>query len=324
MKPVSNAEQPMVECDSAALLHRIVNQAEVPSNRGNFEWQHYCARHEGIENILSDQVGLPMYISQAMVAEETRSRAIVRPEGIMVLFKAMHQHDGAVPEMMVSLRLWIEPHRVISAREHDIDALLTIRDEMLASQGPASTADFLIDMIGHVYDEFDPLIDAMEAELDALEALVERENTEAVCGRLAALERRAAIFNRHLSPQAAIFQLVGANHCPLVSDDDRDHLNELDSRLRGILEALRDLRERALIIDQRIQRIEEFRQTKANLVFALAATLFLPATFLTGLFGVNVGGIPWLNEPMGFVIISVICITLIGVSYAMIRRGRWL
>lgn len=324
MKPASITEQAKIECDSGALLHRIVNQTAMPNDRTDFEWQHYCARHDGVENILNEQLGLPMFISQAMIAEETRSRAIVRPEGVMVLFKAMHQHDGAVPEMMVSLRLWIEPHRVISAREHDIDALLTIRDEMLAGHGPSSTADFLIDMIGHVYDEFDPLIDAMEAELDTLEALVERENTEAVCGRLAALERRAAIFNRHLSPQAAIFQLVGANHCPLVSDDDRDHLNELDSRLRGILEALRDLRERALIIDQRIQRIEEFRQTKANLVFAVAATLFLPATFLTGLFGVNVGGIPWLHEPMGFVIISAICITLIGVSYAMIRRGRWL
>lgn len=320
--PVASAAQ--AESPPGGLVHRIANRAVVPTNRTNFEWLHYCARHDGIEDILNNQLGVPMFISQAMVAEETRSRAIVRPEGIMVLFKAMHQHDGAVPEMMVSLRLWIEPHRIISAREHDIDALLTIRDEMLAGHGPSSTADFLIDMIGHVYDEFEPLVDTMEAELDALETLVEREKTDEVCGRLGALERRAAIFNRHLSPQAAIFQLVGATHCPIVSDDDRDHLNELDSRLRGILEALRDLRDRALIIDQRIQRIEEFRQTKANLAFAIAATLFLPATFLTGLFGVNVGGIPWLNEPMGFIIISAICITLIGASYVMIRRGHWL
>jgi zinc transporter len=311
-------------CPPGALVHHIANRTPTADERANFEWLHYCARHEGIEDILNDQLGLPMFISQAMVADETRSRAIVRPEGIMVLFKAMHQHDGADPEMMVSLRLWIEPHRVVSARERDIDALLTIRDEMEAGTGPASTADFLIDMIGHVYDEFEPLIDAMEVEIDALELLVEREETEAVCGRLAALERRTAIFNRHLAPQAAIFRLVASNSCPLVSDDDRDHLNELDSRLHGILEALRDIRERALIIDQRIQRIEEFRQTRANLVFAVAATLFLPATFLTGLFGVNVGGIPWMNEPTGFAIIGLICLALIGASYLMIRRGRWL
>lgn len=320
MKP--DPTQP--ECPSDALVHHIVNRTPAPGERARFEWLHYCARHEGIEDILNDRLGLPMFISRAMVADETRSRAIVRPDGIMVLFKAMHQHDGANPEMMVSLRLWIEPHRIVSTREHDIDALLTIRDEMNAGNGPASTTDLLIDMIGHVYDEFDPLIDAMEVEIDALEALVEREETEAVCGRLSALERRSAIFNRHLAPQSAIFQLVGASRCPLVSDDDRDHLNELDSRLRGILESLRDLRDRALIIDQRIQRIEEFRQTRANLVFAVAATLFLPATFLTGLFGANVGGVPWLNEPKGFLFISIICLGLIGVSYALIRRGRWL
>ena len=59
-------------------------------------------------------------------------------------------------------------------------------------------------------------------------------------------------------------------------------------------------------------------------MFAVAATLFLPATFLTGLFGVNVGGIPWMNEPTGFAIIGLICLALIGASYLMIRRGRWL
>ena len=324
MKLAHLAGTPQVETPPGGLIHHIVNRTMASGERAKFEWLHFCARHDDIESALNDQLGLPMFISQALVAQETRSRAIVRPEGIMVLFKAMHQHDGADPEMMVSLRLWIEPHRIVSAREHDIDALLTIGDEMAAGYGPTSTADFLIDMIGHVYDEFDPLIDAMETEIDSLEALVEREETAAVCGRLAALERRAAIFHRHLAPQSAIFTLVGASRCPIVGDDDRDHLNELDSRLHGILETLRDMRERALIIDQRIQRIEEFRHTKANLVFAVAATLFLPATFLTGLFGMNVGGIPWLDEPMGFVLMSGICLALIGASYAMIRGGRWL
>lgn len=281
-------------------------------------------RHQEIEEYLCHELGIPMFIASAMVAEETRSRAIVRREGIMVLFKAMHQHDGADPEMMVSLRIWIEAGRIISAREHDIDAVHTLRDEMHHAKGPESTTDFLIDMIGHVYDEFDPLIDAMDIEIDRLEELVEREQTEAVCGRLSALERRAAIFFRYLSPQSAIFALISASRCPLVSDDDRDHLNELDSRLNGMLEVLRDLRERSNIVDQRIQRIEEFRQTKANLVFAVAATLFLPASFLTGLFGGNVGGVPWLENAQGFLFLSVLCLVVMAGSYILIRRNRWL
>lgn len=306
------------------LVHHIANMAMEETEHSRFEWLHYCVRHDGIMDILSKQLGIPEFIVSAMTADETRSRAIVRPDGMMVLFKAMHQHDGANPEMMVSLRLWIEPNRIITAREHDIDALLTIRDEILEGKGPASPSDFLIHMIGHVYDEFDPLVDKMEAEIDELEALAEREETEAICGRLAALEKRAAIFTRHLAPQSAIFELIGGNRCPLVSDEDRDHLNELDSRQRGLIEALRDLRERSIIIDQRIQRIEEFRQTKANLVFALVATLFLPASFLTGLFGGNVGGIPWFEDARGFVFLSVVCLVVMLASYLLIRRNRWL
>lgn len=305
-------------------MHRLANQVATPTTLSQFEWLHFCMRHNAIEEYLFRELGIPMFIANAMIADETRSRAIVRENGIMVLFKAMHRHDGANPEMMVSLRLWIDAHRIVSTREQDIDAVLTLRDEIIAGSGPASTMDFLIDMIGHVYDEFDPLIDSMEREIDELEELAKRQETEMVCGRLSAIERRATIFTRHLSPQSAIFKLIGTSRCSIVTDDDRDHLNELDSRLKGMLEALRDVRERSTIIDQRIQRIEEFRQTKANLVFAVAATLFLPASFITGLFGSNVAGVPWLQHPLGFVYLSAVCLGVMAMGWALIRRGRWL
>lgn len=317
-------DESAIRPSDGALVHRVENMVAAPTARSRFEWLHFCMRHEAIEQHLCHGLGIPMFVANAMVADETRSRAIVRENGIMVLFKAMHQQDGANPEMMVSLRLWIEPHRIISAREQDIDAVHTLRDEILAGHGPASTTDFLIDMIDHVYDEFDPLIDAMEREIDELEELVQREETQAICGRLSTLERRAVIFTRHLSPQAAIFEIIGASRCPLVSYEDKDHLNELDSRLKGMLEALRDLRDRSAIIDDRIQRIEEFRQSKASLVFAIAATLFLPASFLTGLFGANVGGVLWLENPLGFLLLSAVCLGVMLSSWLLIRRGRWL
>ena len=309
---------------SSGLLHKLVVAKDEAAGRSPFEWLHFCMRHDGVDAHLRESLRLPAFIVSAMTASETRSRIIVREEGMMVLFKAMHQHDGANPEMMVSLRLWIEPHRIVSAREHDIDAVLTLRDELTRGEGPTSTADFLVDMIGHVYDEFDPLVDKMEEEIDQIETFVEQEITEAICGRLSALERRAAIFERHLAPQSAIFQRIRSGHAAFVTEQDKDHLNELDSRLHGMLETLRDLRARSAIANRRIQRIEEFRQTKASLVFASAATLFLPATFLTGLFGGNVGGIPWLQHPWGFVFLTLTCLSVMLASSLLIKRMRWL
>ena len=77
MKP----DPAQLPCPPGALVHHIVNRTPAVGERANFEWLHYCARHEGIEDILNDQLGLPMFISQAMVADETRSRAIVRRSG---------------------------------------------------------------------------------------------------------------------------------------------------------------------------------------------------------------------------------------------------
>jgi zinc transporter len=69
------------------------------------------------------------------------------------------------------------------------------------------------------------------------------------------------------------------------------------------------------------------RSEKTNRRLTLVATVFLPLSFLVGLFGINVGGMPWADlagHPWGFWFVSALCAVCALLSLVLFRRWRWL
>jgi zinc transporter len=69
------------------------------------------------------------------------------------------------------------------------------------------------------------------------------------------------------------------------------------------------------------------RSEKTNRRLTLVATVFLPLSFLVGLFGINVGGMPWAEipgDPEGFWLVTGLCVILGVVTVILFRRWKWL
>jgi zinc transporter len=59
-------------------------------------------------------------------------------------------------------------------------------------------------------------------------------------------------------------------------------------------------------------------------VLSVVAAIFLPLGFLTGLFGINVGGIPMAENPQGFIDIVLMLLLITGLQVVLFRWRRWL
>ena len=107
-----------------------------------------------------------------------------------------------------------------------------------------------------------------------------------------------------------------------IGAKDRFFLHENANRMLRIIEDIDSLRERAMInIDELSNKVREQTQQNMNTLSVLAA-VFIPLTFVTGLFGMNVGGIPWQGDA-GFTISSLILV-LFGFLLAVIfKRLKW-
>jgi len=90
------------------------------------------------------------------------------------------------------------------------------------------------------------------------------------------------------------------------------------------VEELDALRERLISVQEEHDVNIAQRQAHHGYVLSMAAAIFLPLGFLTGLFGVNVGGMPGINSPWAFAILSLAMIGLAALMYLILKWVRWL
>jgi zinc transporter len=64
------------------------------------------------------------------------------------------------------------------------------------------------------------------------------------------------------------------------------------------------------------------RSNRSLSALTVISTLLLPPTFVAGAFGMNVGGIPWSQNPQGFWAAMGLCAFLVPVGYIVLRRFR--
>lgn len=280
--------------------------------RGGGEWLHMCIRHRETASYLMDEAALDDLVVEALVKEDTRSRLRMQDEGIMVLLKVTQVRDAdkARPEDMVSMRLWITPRTVISTREADVDPIMEIVTRLDTGAGPATPGGLLADLIEIHLDKVAHHVERIEDDTDKIAAMVDEHKMHVACSTMADAATRISGFLRHLGPQRPVLEMLSTQGHAVLDDHDRMRLDDSLDRLLRFLETLQNLRERIDILNAQVTRTQDRQLSRSSHTLAAAATIFLPLGFLTGLFGVNLMGLPLASDPLGFWALSAACAIL--------------
>jgi zinc transporter len=243
----------------------------------------------------------------------------------MVLLKAMRQGEGFRPEDMISLRVWIDAERVITTREADVDPILDLREQLAQRKGPSTSAGFLADLIDAHLAEVGRTVDTLEKAIDGLDAhrLTDKNHGEKACGELASCSLTIAGLLRHLSPQRVVLERLATLSYPFVADRHRVRWGEALDTLLLLLESLQSLSERIAIVSAQARRMQDRHQARLSQLLSVVAGAFLPTTFVTGLLGMNVAGIPLADHPLAFASVALACVVFATVTLYCLGRRRW-
>lgn len=287
-------------------------------------WIHLNANTSDAQDWLeSEATYLDRIIIDALLADETRPRTIDFNDGMLLILRGVNTSPDEQPEDMVSLRVWIDRERIITIERRRVQTIRDIDLHIALSTGPKTAGDFLALLTGHLFEHLDESLGRLHTRLDALEEKIMHSPDDQL--RLEALDiRRAAIiFRRYVAPQRDVLaHLRLAEHSWIEPYHRRSFQEDLDQVLRS-LEDLDLMRERAQITYEALNSALSQKVNRNLYLLSGIATIFMPLTFITGLFGMNVAGIPEAEHPYAFALICGISLLLILVQVLFFRLAKW-
>lgn len=297
-------------------------ERELP--QGHTLWAHLDRACERSIDWLRNATGLDPILCDALLAEETRPRAEVIGQGLLVILRGVNLNPGAEPDDMVSLRIWADERRLISLRHRRVVAIQDIRDSVERAAGPDRSGSLLVRIASGLIDRMQDAIDALEDELADMEERVAAGQFTDMRHAIADVRRRAIAFRRYIAPQREAMTRLLTAPVPWLTDRDRARLREDADRLTRYVEELDAARERAVVMHEEILARATEQMNRAMYVLSLVAGIFLPLGLITGLLGINVGGIPGVDNPLAFIVVCAVLLLIALFELWIFRRFRWL
>lgn len=286
-------------------------------------WLHWERSHRLTEQWLRESSGLSEFSRELLLEENTRPRLLrLDNQELLVFLRAINLNPQAEPEDMVSLRIFANAKHIYSLRQRPVQITNDLLRAFEKGQGPKNTSEVLLflaqsltDRVEHVVSDLGDTVDQEEARTDSDELYI-----PSPLGMLQA-RRTAANLRRFLAPQRDVFLTLTRTQESWFLVDDAMYWNELSNRLTLHLEELELTRERVGLILETEHRRRNERMGRTMYLLAVITGFFLPLTFVTGLLGINVGGIPWAEQPYGFI---VSCLILAALAFGQWLFFRWL
>ena len=266
---------------------------------GAIQWFHYDMNIESTVEYLNGH-GLDEDIIQALLSPETRPRVVGKSTGLLLILRGINSNPGQDPEDMVSLRLWIESHRLISVRQRRLVSVQDVRESFRSGDGPRSISEIVKNILSGMTERIATFVDESEEKIETLEKLIQNDEIKSLRASISSLRRQTAVVRRYLAPQReAINSLyrLDDNH---LEPEHRLLIRDLGDRLTRYVEDLDLVRERALVVESEIADRISQQLNERMYLFSIIAAIFLPITFITGIFGMNVGGMPGVDQPEAF------------------------
>lgn len=283
-------------------------------------WIHLERDHARVKRWLEEEAGLAPIVVEALLAEETRPRTSDMPGGLLIILRGVNLNPGADPEDMVSLRFWLEPTRLITLRRRRVMAVQDVRDAVRGGIAPNSPAGVATAIIDRLVDRATTVIEDINDRVDECEDMLLTSTPADMRRSLSDFRRVAILLRRYLAPQRDTLARLGRDHADLFDDSRRLMLRECADAIARIVDELDAARDRAAVLHEELSTRLAETMNKNMYLLSIVAAIFLPLGLLTGLFGINVGGMPWIESPWGFAIVSGGLVVIAIFQYFLFRR----
>ena len=245
---------------------------------------------------------------------------------LFIISQGIRFHARSERLETTELDLFLGPNYVVSFHSHHLVAVDDVRqrateDGPLAGRSPDLLVHALLDAL---VDQFQPVVAEMDQAVDALEEAVLANPQQRLLHDMLLLKRNAQRLRRTLLPQRDAVNRFARGEFPrLVSEETHIYFRDIYDhvvRVEDMVESLRDLTES--VLGTYLSAVNN-RMNEVMKVLSIVATIILPLTLISGIYGTNFENLPELGWQWGyFGMLGAMAIIALGLI-AFFRWRKW-
>lgn len=266
---------------------------------------------------------LDPHVAPALTAQETRPRAEVMSDGLLVILRGVNTNPGADPDDMVSVRLWLDPQRAVSVGLRQLASIADIDAALGEGRGPETAGAFLALLVERLGARIEDFLGRLADEVDRLEDAAFDDPDPGLSDPIAEARRQCVTVRRYVAPQKAALAAITAHPPGWMEEPDLRRVSEAADRLTRAVEDLDAMRERLQLARDALSHAQNERLNRNLYLLSIISAVFLPLGFLTGLMGVNLGGIPGAQDGGAFWVFAGGLVLIVALQILILRWLRW-
>jgi Mg2+ and Co2+ transporter CorA len=261
-------------------------------------WLHFGLSNHGTRQWIERQDDLPETVCELLLSPETHQRALIDQGVIGCVFHDFERDfDISSTNRLGPLRIALTGTRVVTVRLHPMRAADALRRALTNGAGVDGPADALELLVGVIAENAAQVAFALSTQVQAAEdALLEGREPPTPRDTIA-IRRRLAQLHRMVDGMRRVIQRLEQD--AELPEAVAPTVEQLAQRLQAIDEDIMAAQAQIRLLRDEIEALEAQRTNQNLYILSIVTALLLPATLVTGLFGMNTGGLPFADGPYG-------------------------
>ena len=266
-------------------------------------------------------LNLPQEVFEEFISDDIRPRIESDGQEVFGMFSEMSAEPSSYSGRVRLLRFIIGERWIITGRHHPLHGVEILREKIdkgALAHHPAEILEMIVETsVAHVQSD----VDTMLAQVNRIEDLVIERGGTSSGPEIAAIRRKVVTIHREISIYKSLFRRFAEYNAHMnFPEEVCDAAQGIVQRIDGLHSEVHTLQERARLLKDEISANVASDINNSLYILSLVSALLLPPSLIFGLFGINVGGLPFMGSDLGFAIVVGLGLLSSGLVFALMRR----
>jgi magnesium transporter len=246
---------------------------------------------------------------------------------VYVVLRMIEFDDESAATSADQLSLVLGPNYVLTFQETRGDCFDPVRDRIrggkgrIRKQGPDYLAYAVIDA---VVDNYFFVLEKLGERIDALEEQLIAEPRRELLGEIHGLKREMIELRKSVWPLREVVSGLERSESPLIKESTGVFLRDLYDHAIQVIDTVESFREMLSSMVETYLSSLSNRMNEIMKVLTIISTVFIPITFLVGLYGMNFVHFPEIKWRWGYAFVWLLIIGSVTGMFVFFRRKKWL